>query len=711
MDDEQDDVLEDVMDEGLETGLEEEADPSAAPGADWDPARQVLDDLQYAQTRYARWHELMREEVEFVLDQKQWDDNEGHGRGDEDLQAVDQSLLSACRRKWSQVKAAPIYLNAYPTNQDDGDPMAAERMKWALEHEVYSPRKLFKRKRARALMGAVVGRIWYMHAEWDADLQEILYDTLAPTDVFKQPGCIDLHDQKTGWCIIRQRLSVQDARARARRRGVPEVEVMKIRADSGAGTGETNTAGVPKPGMDTLDHANPEGGPAGALENVVTLLIGMYRYDPKQAVVEEALGPPEPLAPEDQYMRCWTCGYETKDHAPDSETGTLPATGMPCPQCEMDPKYDGAESDTEVPLLQRVDTVERIERYPECPDGRWVEVLEESRIVLYNGAWPYMKPSGETLRSFPLAEYRIYDDPRWEIPHSDVSWQFNQQALATHILQWGVEQMRSSGRIIMIPRGALVDARGRALTPTNRLDQIAWLKDPMLSKGIQEFQPSGLAQGWSELLSVVTSSFRSNLGTGELGLGPDQSRDLPVGTVHAIVESGDIPVDDAIGMVREEDGAFFGVIADMIQCCWDAARWVRYLGPTGEMAYEYISSADLTGVDVEVLGAPNFDVMQGSKMERMMTWFNMLPPQQRLAAKWLNLPPSEVWQYQQDMAQFMGAGPGGAGPPGMPGVGGAGAPAGQPGPPQNVPPAVPGPADLPPEAVAGLESRYALSQG
>lgn len=685
---------------------EDESGEERGPQHDWDPAEQVMNDLAYAVQRYGRTHELIKEEIEFVLDQKQYDDNEGHGRSDAEIQAVDQSLLSACRRKWSQIKAAPIYLTTFAQNPNDGDGFAAERMKWALEHVIYSPRNLFRRKRARALLGAVVGRRWYLLAEWNADLNEFVFSTHPMSDVLRQPGCGELHDPMCGWVILRRRISVQEARARARRYGLDEEEVAKIRADAdGSAGGQSNSSRSQRPGMETLDDSNPEGGPSGGMQDTVILLTGMYRYDPKQAYVEEKLGAPEKLPPEEQYMHCWTCGYEERDHPMDALSGELPATGMPCPQCLADPKNDGAE-ETDVPMLERVDTVQQIERYAECPNGRWIEVLEESRIVLHNDQWPYMKPSGETLRSFPIGEYFIYDDPRDDYTHSDVSWQFNQQALATHIMQWGVEQMRTSGRIIIMPRGALVDSRGRAITPNNRLDQIAWTKDPMLAKAIQEFQPTGIPPGWGELLSTVTQSFRSNLGTGELGLGPQDSKNLPVGTTHAIIESGDIPVDDAISMVRDQDSMLFGVLADMIQCCWDAARWVRYLGPEGQMAHEYVSAADLTGVDVEVMGAPQFDVLQGGKMERMMTWFNMLPPQQRLAAKWLNLPPTEVMQYQQDMAAYMGAGTGGAGPPGMPSVGGAGAPAGQPAQPPPVPGTedVPGLAALSPQAKAGLES-------
>ena len=673
------------MDEDLIPDAEED------PGHNWDPATQVLDDLSYGESYYSDWLDLIDEEVSFVLDQEQHEVDLGHSHNPEELQAKDVTLLSTCRRKWSEISASPINIACWGQDQL-ADPLSAERTKWALEREVYSPRKMFRRKRNRAIMGAVVGRVWYMHAEWDADLHQIMYGTLAPGDVIKAPGNPDIHDPACPWVLIKKRVTVAAAKRLARAMGqMSEEDIELITADSeGEGLESQRNSGA-ESGLTRLDRSNPEGQPATGVQGTLMIVIGMYREDPEQEVLEAHLDAPLPLDPEDRFMRCWECGHETKDHPPDAETGELPATGGPCPQCMATAVAETGslpESDADMPMLERVDDMEQIERFPAHPNGRWIIVTKEKRLVMYNDDWPYVKPDGTTLRSYPLAEYKIYDDPRYEIPHSDVSWQWNQQALATYMLQWAVDQMRTSGRIILMPRNAMVDSRGRAFNPTNRLDQIAYMKDPMLAKAVQEFQPRGLAQGWTELYSQVQNSFRSNLGTGEIGLGPNQSKDIPVGTVTAMVESGDVPVNHSITLVKEEDALFLGVIADMLQCCWTQADWVRYLGQDGAMAYEYFSGADLTGVDVEIMGDTAFDQQKSAELQKYQVFFNMTPPQQRMVAKKLNLNPSEVYQYQQDQFAFMQSMAPVKGPNGKAPAQGAGAGNWQ--------------SEMTPEAVAGL---------
>jgi hypothetical protein len=628
--------------------------------SDWDPARQVINDLDVSEGYYRDLHTLVDEEMRFVLDQEQYEFDLGHSRSQDDVQVKDLALLSTSRRKWSQIGAAPIYINPVPLDRQ-GDPFASERTKWALEREVYSKRRQFQMKRKRAIVGCIVGRLWYLTMEWDEDLQEIVYDTAPKSEVHKCPGFHSVHDPLCPWVVLEKTLTVSAARRLARKRGVPENEVREIVADPGTNAADTARSRGTQPGTTRLDRTSPEGTPGSALAGSVKLLIGMYREDPERAEIESTLDDPVELAPEDQFMRCWQCGYETKDHPLDATTGQLPAVGEPCPQCQTDAMGEDGQmpqSDVDESMLERVSTVEQVDRFPEFPNGRWIEVLKESRKVLYNGQWPYVKPNGQdTLRSYPMFEYYIYEDPRSDWPHSDVSWQFNMQALATYMLQWAVEQMRSSGRVIIMPKNALVDSRGRTIQYTNKLDQIAWIKDPQLAASIQEFQPRGLAQGWTELYGAISNSFRANLGTGEIGLGPGDSKDIPVGTVREIVDSGDIPVDDAIDMVREHDGQGFGVMADMIQCCWNINRWIRFLGPEGQQAFEYFSGADLVDVDVEVMGDPKFDATQAAMLSRWMEWFAMTPPQQMLTARTLNLPPSEVFQYQQAQMAFMATQP------------------------------------------------------
>lgn len=683
--------------------LTEADDATEAPepeGTDFDAAEHALSDYETSRDYFADWHEKIGEEVRMVLDQQHYEDDQGHERNSNFAQVKDMALLSTCRRKWSQMAAAPMYVNTF-AQDGQTDPFAAERTKWALEREVYSPNNLFRRKRKRAIQGAEVGREWFLTFNWNPKRRRIAYDVLPPTDVFRTPGFADVHDPDCPYVILRFRLPVAQIRERARAYGqLSEDEIASIHADTGSEATASNRD--PVPGLTSLDRTNPEGGPATPRENTAVLLVAMYREDPEAAEDEESIGHSD-LAPEDQYMRCWTCGHESYGHAREAD-GSLPEVGDTCPECM---KRDGIDS-LMAPPMERVSQVESFHVEQRYPNGRWIEVLEEQRLAIYDGAWPYEKPGGGTLRSFPVGQYRVYDDPRNEISHSDVSWQWNQSLMATWMLQWAVDQMRTSGRVLIFPRNALVDGRGRPFVPNNRIDSIAWIKDPMMAKGITEFQPRGLPDGWAELYGSLTNTFRANLGTGELGLGPEQSKNLPVGTAHAIIESGDIPVDDAIANIRDEDGIVLGVIADMLQCCWTEADWVRFLGPEGQVAYEYFSGADLADVDVMVTGDPAFDVTQAAKLERMQLWFGMTPPQQRMAAQLLNLEPTRVAQYQQDQAAFLAQmPPAGGGPgPGKPGEGGP-VLASPPPPPGGEPmPTAPGLDGMPPDLQAALAGLF-----
>lgn len=691
------------MDTTIDSPAEEALEPaghdeSAENESDWKPADCVLDDLQYGMEYYRDWFEDIPEEIEFVLDQAQYDTDDGRTRDEDQAMAKDLSLLSASRRKWSQIAATPTYINCYPidySSPDDG--FAAERTKWALEHEVYNPRKMYRRKRRRAIIGAVVGRVWYLLADWDAKLKEIVYRTKAPTEVIPCPGWQDAHDPQCPWVLIIDDIDVEEARQRARDYGkLSDEEIDQIQPDQAPGDLQGNKPSSRIPGMVNLHRAGGSGGPNRSKRNTVRIIRAMYREDPEAKQLDEERGEPIDLNDDEQYMRCATCTHETRDHSFDPETGQLPDVGDPCPVCVA----NGTNPDT-APRLQAVRQLQEHLLGDKYPDGRWIEILEKSRTVIYDDAWPYRKPDGTTLSSFPLAQFRIYDDPRHEIPNSDVSWQWNQQALATYMLQWGIEQMRTSGRVVFMPYRGIVDEKGKPWAMSNRLDQIAFLKDPMMANAVKEFQPAGLPQSWSTLYGALTNNFRSNMGSGELGLGPDQSKDLPVGTVHAIIESGDVPVADGTAMILDEEGRFLGVVGEMIQCCWDSAHWVRYLAQDGQYAYEYISGADLTGVDVMITGDPGFDILQSSKLDRMKVWFDMTPPQRRMAARWLNLEPSMVSQYEADEQMFMQQQAAMMAPPVPP----AGGPRpGQQGPPSasgQAPPPRPAPAAPPPAGMTG----------
>jgi len=625
-----------------------ELEPVAVEGQDedekpaFDALAHVRGDHQYAQSYYADWFEAIADEVALALDNEQWK-FEGDPNDQDEVAPKDLTVMSALRRKGSQLAAAPIHTRV--KGQDgETDPFAAACAEFALESEVYQPRNLLRRMRARAIKGAGAARVWYLTIEWDARLRKIVYGTAAPDQVLPQPGALDIHDESCEWVHVRKQISVAAAVRRAREHGLDGDEIERIARGGGQPQDRAQQSSTGRvPGVSDLTERGGTG-PAAALGGY-TLVTCMYRSDPEELEQELEVGDPEPLEESERYMRCYDCGYETREHPVDPVAGGLPANGDPCPQC--------AEAGAvEPPALERVDELQPVRMAPKFPEGRWIEYLEEIDLLLYDGPWPYHRPNGGTLRAFPLGQYRWYDDPRYMIPPSDVSMQYNQQLLATFMLGWAVEQMRTSGRVIVAPFNSLVDGRGRPYKFTNRTDQFAYVRDAAQTMGLKEFQPAGLPSGWTELYGALTNSFSAHLGTGELGLSPQQSKDIPVGTVRTIVESGDIPTDDALRMIRDEDGVVFTTVVEMLQCCVTEEQWWSKVGKSGQYEYGLFAGADIGDVDVIVLGDPGLDAVEQADLQKMQTFFQFTPPQQTYAAKKLGLNAYELAEYQQEQMMF-----------------------------------------------------------
>src|SRR5690242_9094920 len=135
-------------------------------------------------------------------------------------------------------------------------------------------------------------------------------------------------------------------------------------------------------------------------------------------------------------MRCPECASEYTDH-PRDDNGELPGIGNPCPRC-ADTKGD------EAPNLDRIDELTTYQSSDEYPNGRKIVVLRDQEHLLYDGDWGFTKPNGRGLSSFPIMEFRSYEDPRWRHGFSDTYYQYTQQLLASAVLRMGFEQMSNN---------------------------------------------------------------------------------------------------------------------------------------------------------------------------------------------------------------------------------------------------------------------------
>lgn len=634
----------------MATALKDEQDDEP-----FDPVECALADYDHAVLYYEPWNTRLYDELEFCLEIIQYEADTGGTRDRGAVQPHDLSLLNLARRNWSQVSAAPIYLQTHAVNQDpqDTDTKGAERTKWALEREIYAPRKGYKKLRRRMLIGGFSCGLWWMRAQWNEKLQEILYDLLEPAQVNVAPGWKDHHDPTCPFVTIYEHLTYSQLEERAKPvaeggEGWTIPESLNPTLSPISPGASQSTANV-RPGQVKLSAEQGNGTRPGVpRRDVYGVITVMYREDPEGAY-EAQENEPVKLTKEQRFMACDTCGYETTVHPRDVE-GDLPMVGDPCPKCTA----RLGEDHPDIPNLERQDEMSSVTETDVYANGRKIVILEDTEDLLFDGDWGFTNPKTKKgLDSFPLMGFRSYEDPRFFHGYSDTYYNYTGQLLASATLRMGFEQMANNVDILISPLHGLVDSKLQPFRHRAKQGRIAYLKDPSQADSLHHFQGSGLPQGWQTLYQSLQGSFQKNLGTGELGLGEQATRNIPVGTVRAIQESGEIPTDDHIAVLRDEEGSFLHVVAQMIQCKWTEPRWVRYLGADGKMAYDQFMGSDLSDVDVMITADPSLKAIRTEEADVVEKWMAAPPFQRRTMAKLLGIDSTIVTEYEADEQKAM----------------------------------------------------------
>jgi hypothetical protein len=212
--------------------------------------------------------------------------------------------------------------------------------------------------------------------------------------------------------------------------------------------------------------------------------------------------------------------------------------------------------------------------------------------------------------------------------------------------------MSRSVDIIMTPLGGLINAKKEPFRFTDQHGSIAYFKDPMAAQYTKHVQGSGLPPAWGLFQQAIANAFRANVGSNDLGVGPTESKNIPVGTVNQIVAQGEVPVLDAKLVLDEEEGVFFGCVLDMIiGGAWDEKQWIRMMGPNGAYMMKKLQGAAIPQMDVFVTTEPHMKQVAKEELDALMAWANSPPPLRRVMARRLGIPPSLVQMYEQDLAQ------------------------------------------------------------
>lgn len=596
---------------------------------DADRAKLWKDRWLRAKEFYRPWHDQSRKELAFALKLKHYVADPGNapdalGR----VAFKGRELFSKIRRMVADVTAAPLYIECQPVNPADDDPRTAEDAKFALEHDVRNPDKGFDTFVERLVLGAIAARGWFMAVDYHAECGpygEILFRTGPLSRLMWDPSVQDPWDPRCRWIIEE----------------VPEMEVSEAK-EAWKGFAKLNPDGPPPGESDDFSYSDE----AGRVRRAASVEESSYKPDSGTAVIlkcwsrhdgtrKKALPESEELPEHAQYMACTAdgCGFKS-----DPQAG-LPEWGGPCPECldgsgDLNPLYRVTHETVDRELLA-------------FKQGRRFEVIAPSQdLVGHDGSWPH------DLRNWPYMVLTRYEHPLDPIGISETALDGNQQVILNALMQRSWQQAVTSPNILAI-RGRLEAADGSDFQITDEPWLLAyWSQADGQNGRIEQFKADGIAASTVQVWNLIQNNFRADVGTGDVGVAPDQSKDIPVGTINALVESGSIPTDHLIRRLRSGLSRLFGVVHDLQRATWTVERWVRLTGAEGVESWKRMSGATLPTADVRVSADPMSKRMDVEDAKAIVQWYQLPPAIRRELAPKFGIAPSTVERIEQTEMQL-----------------------------------------------------------
>ena len=339
----------------------------------------------------------------------------------------------------------------------------------------------------------------------------------------------------------------------------------------------------------------------------------------------------ETLPPDQWYMACATCGYSEADLVgTDGYDGSLLPESQPCPQCGQTPEGLPASQ------MHRMDTEKEIGRSPSYNDGHRrvvIAPLQPGAGVGRDGPWP------EGLTDYPFMWHVPDPFPLEPYGNSQTSRNMDLQSLKNRSLRIGAEQMERNQDLTIVRENAFWDAKHEPHMFNGSQDYTAYTQstDPIETL-IKQFQGSGLNPAYVAWMDRLDAELGRHRGIGQISADAAQIKGMPVGTVARIQETGDVPLDEVIKILREDEEPFISRGFELWLAYCTEAQWVDYAGPVGERAFRLFSSGDMPPWRLKVTAMPSLDAVDVDKINAMKSLMGASPAVIQFALRDKNIP-------------------------------------------------------------------------
>lgn len=369
-----------------------------------------------------------------------------------------------------------------------------------------------------------------------------------------------------------------------------------VRPDDGKRAFEVDDVEEVEPAVD--EDAAPE-------VKTATLVTGWLMDDP--TTVEVLVGEPKKLDPQNYYMACGTCGYTERDLSTDpTYDGSLLPETMPCPKCGKTPEG------IDVSQMHRIETEREYGSAPayENRNRRIVFApFSPDAGLLRDGPWP------KGLTRFPLLYYVPDPFPIEPTGNSQTFLNMDLQSLKNASLVDGFLQMSRNKDLTIAKNDSLWDAAGNPYMFDGTGDRIAYTTSYDDLQGIRHFQGSGLNAAFGLWWETIDSEVNKHRGIGQASGTPEDLKGVNVGTIARSMETGDVPLDSAVRILREDEGPLFSRWFELLCGCRTEKQWVDAAGPDGQTATRLFDPQAMPALKLKVHAAPDLNAADREQMK------------------------------------------------------------------------------------------------
>lgn len=589
-----------------------------ATTAEWIEAQ-----VQDSDTHFRQWDYAIGEELDFAINQNHYDDDETNTRDRRRIKPKDPSLMAMIRHKTSLVMKASQHFEVEPVDKFT-DPMQAEYWKTRLRLELTNPDNNHRENLADVVSSTFAARMWALEFVRHPDCG-LISRPLDPRRLRWHSGFKSPHDKGCPWINIKDRIPLEDA-----------IQMAKDSPDFKGNLSDiTPDPALDKPVTPTQVYADeirlrgsngPSPGETG--QRFVTVYRWYAKWDKK--TYKKRRNNRRLLHAPDRYMECQECNYQSPpEHTMEQP---WPAQAV-CPNCGG--------------TMERIDALDHEDEMLKYKDGRRLVIcFPKCKVTIHDGAWEF-----EKMRNWPVVLFKAYWHPIYPVPMSDTAYYRTLQLMIDSMYRLGFEQMLKSKGWIMAPEDGLFDAFGNVWQFSDYQD-VMYYRDIIAPNAIQYFQPAGLNPAWATFLGSVQGAFSAHSGTGDIGIGQNQSKDIAVGTINTLVQTGEIPVDNHVADFQVFMSRFLTRLAEGLMSVDDREMTMHILGPQGIQQASIVTSS-LPMVNIIVTAEPDLsqDKLEIMQKFQQLTSLAQNPPLFQLMARLVNLPDSLVREFMRAQPQ------------------------------------------------------------